>query len=278
MNSKLRATAARRGLRAVPWARRRRLRRRRGADAAAASRRRRREPREEDQGRPRHGHRRSERPRRSTSSRTRASSAPSRSSASEIRVITSDSNSDYVPNLSTLARQQYDLVVANGFLMAEATENVAKTFPDTKFAIIDFPQAAMESKPKNVEGLLFKEARRATSSATWRASTRRTRAASSRSRRSAARRSRRSTHYIAGYQTGAAEANPEDQDAQRLFARTSSTRPSARRSRSTRSPRARRSCSRSPASAASARSTRPSRRACRASASTPTRRTSATTS
>ena len=75
----------------------------------------------------------------------------------EIRVITSAKNSDYVPNLSSLARQQYDLIVANGFLMAEATETVAKSFPNTKFAIIDFPATAMESKPKNVQGLLFKE-------------------------------------------------------------------------------------------------------------------------
>jgi basic membrane protein A len=75
----------------------------------------------------------------------------------EIRVITSAKNSDYVPNLSALARQQYDLIVANGFLMAEATETVAKSFPNTQFAIIDFPATAMESKPKNVQGLLFKE-------------------------------------------------------------------------------------------------------------------------
>ena len=75
----------------------------------------------------------------------------------DIRVITSAKNSDYVPNLSALARQKYDLVVANGFLMAEAVETVAKAFPTTKFAIIDYSQAAMESKPKNVSGLLFKE-------------------------------------------------------------------------------------------------------------------------
>ena len=76
----------------------------------------------------------------------------------EIRVITSSSNGDYVPNLSTLARQKFDLVVAVGFLMGEATEKVAKSFPTTNFAIIDYPQALMKSKPKNVEGLLFKEA------------------------------------------------------------------------------------------------------------------------
>jgi basic membrane protein A len=76
----------------------------------------------------------------------------------EIRAITSSSNSDYVPNLSTLARQRFDLVIAVGFLMGEATEKVAKSFPQTSFAIIDFPQSAMKSKPKNVAGLLFKEA------------------------------------------------------------------------------------------------------------------------
>ena len=75
----------------------------------------------------------------------------------EIRAITSKSNADYVPNLTTLARQQYDLVIAVGFLMAEATEKVANSFPETNFAIIDSSQQGMKSQPKNLEGLLFKE-------------------------------------------------------------------------------------------------------------------------
>jgi len=75
----------------------------------------------------------------------------------DIRVLTSKSNADYVPNLSTLAQQKYDIVIGVGFLMAEAMETVAKKFPDTNFAIIDYPQAAMKSKPTNVDGLLFKE-------------------------------------------------------------------------------------------------------------------------
>src|SRR5215213_5877354 len=75
----------------------------------------------------------------------------------EIRAVTSKSNADYVPNLSTLARQKYDLVIAVGFLMAEATEKVAGQFPDVNFAIIDSSQAAMKTKPTNVEGLLFAE-------------------------------------------------------------------------------------------------------------------------
>jgi len=75
----------------------------------------------------------------------------------DIRVVTSKSNADYVPNLSSLARQKYDLVIAVGFLMADATDKVARNFPQTNFAIVDFPQAGLKSKPANVQGLLFKE-------------------------------------------------------------------------------------------------------------------------
>ena len=50
---------------------------------------------------------------------------------------TSKSNADYVPNLSTLAQQKYDLVIGVGFLMADAMDTVATKFPNTKFAIID---------------------------------------------------------------------------------------------------------------------------------------------
>jgi basic membrane protein A len=75
----------------------------------------------------------------------------------EIRVVPSKQNSDYVPNLTSLARQKYDLIVAVGFLMGEATEKVANAFPQTSFAIIDSSQQGMKSKPGNLEGLLFKE-------------------------------------------------------------------------------------------------------------------------
>ena len=73
------------------------------------------------------------------------------------RVLTSKSNADYVPNLSTLAQQKYDLVIGVGFLMADAVGTVAKKFPDTKFAIIDVDATSLKGKPTNVEGLLFKE-------------------------------------------------------------------------------------------------------------------------
>ena len=75
----------------------------------------------------------------------------------QLRVLTSTKNSDYVPNLSSLARQRYDLVIAVGFLMADAVDTVASKFPNTSFAIIDSDVVGMKHKPKNARGLLFKE-------------------------------------------------------------------------------------------------------------------------
>jgi basic membrane protein A and related proteins len=73
------------------------------------------------------------------------------------RVFISKSSADYIPNLSTAARQGYDLVIGNGFLMGDALAAVAKRFPKTDFAIIDFPWVALKGKPKNARGLLFRE-------------------------------------------------------------------------------------------------------------------------
>ncbi len=75
----------------------------------------------------------------------------------EGRILISKSNADYVPNLTTLAQQKYDLIIPVGFLMADAVNTVASKFPDAKFAMIDYSPSALKSKPKNVEGLLFKE-------------------------------------------------------------------------------------------------------------------------
>jgi len=75
----------------------------------------------------------------------------------EGRVLTSSKNSDYVPNLSSLAQQKYDLVIGVGFLMADAMSTVAQKFPTTNFAIIDSSAPLLKGKPTNVRGLLFKE-------------------------------------------------------------------------------------------------------------------------
>ena len=72
------------------------------------------------------------------------------------RVFLSKSSADYIPNLSTGARG-YDVVIGVGFLMADQLAAVAKRFPDTKFAIVDYPAAALKGAPKNARGILFAE-------------------------------------------------------------------------------------------------------------------------
>jgi basic membrane protein A and related proteins len=75
----------------------------------------------------------------------------------EGRVIESASAADYIPNLTALARQEYDLVIGVGFAQGDAIGKVAQKFPATKFAIIDVDQAFVPGKPANVQGLLFRE-------------------------------------------------------------------------------------------------------------------------
>jgi basic membrane protein A and related proteins len=75
----------------------------------------------------------------------------------EERVLISKQQGDYVPNLTTLAQQQFDLIIPVGFLMADATNTVASELPNVNFAIVDFSATALKDKPKNVQGLLFKE-------------------------------------------------------------------------------------------------------------------------
>jgi len=73
------------------------------------------------------------------------------------RVLTSSSGADYLPNLTTLARDGYNLIIPVGFLMAQATDQVAKAFPSAKFAMVDSDATAEAGDPKNIEGLLFEE-------------------------------------------------------------------------------------------------------------------------
>ena len=56
----------------------------------------------------------------------------------EVIEIQSNSAADYLPNMQNAARSgQFDLIVAVGFLIADAMAEVAGQFPDQKFAIID---------------------------------------------------------------------------------------------------------------------------------------------
>jgi basic membrane protein A len=75
----------------------------------------------------------------------------------DTRVLISESNTDYVPSLTSLAQQKYEIIVPVGFLMADATNTVASKIPTSSFAIVDFSATALKDKPTNVEGLLFAE-------------------------------------------------------------------------------------------------------------------------
>ncbi|MGB9827137.1 BMP family ABC transporter substrate-binding protein [Thermosphaera chiliense] len=67
--------------------------------------------------------------------------------------VQSKSESDYLPNLRSLAKSgDYVVIVAVGFLMADAVSQVAEEYPNQLFAIID----AVVDKP-NVLSVVFKE-------------------------------------------------------------------------------------------------------------------------
>jgi basic membrane protein A and related proteins len=69
-----------------------------------------------------------------------------------ITVLQSHAFVDYEPNLSALAQQQNDLVIAVGFLMHDSVDSVAPRYPKTHFAIID----SVVDQP-NVTSVTFKE-------------------------------------------------------------------------------------------------------------------------
>jgi basic membrane protein A len=75
----------------------------------------------------------------------------------EQRVYQAKSTQEYVPNLSTFARQGYDLTIGVGFTEATAIDTVATNFPQSKFAIVDVDQTVEPHKPANLLGLLFME-------------------------------------------------------------------------------------------------------------------------
>jgi basic membrane protein A len=73
------------------------------------------------------------------------------------RVLISTSEQDYVPNFTSLVRGKYNLIIGVGFLQTDAIATVANRFPKSKFAIVDVDVNGYKTKPKNLEGLLFKE-------------------------------------------------------------------------------------------------------------------------
>ncbi len=66
--------------------------------------------------------------------------------------LQSKSDADYVPNLNTLARRNFDLIFGIGFMLAKPIEEIAKQRPDNHFAIVD-----MVVDQPNVASIMFKE-------------------------------------------------------------------------------------------------------------------------
>src|SRR5690242_9735482 len=75
----------------------------------------------------------------------------------QTQVFQAKSTQDYVPNLSTFARQGAALTIGVGFTEATAIDTAATNFPKSNFAIVDVDQTTEPHKPPNLLGLLFKE-------------------------------------------------------------------------------------------------------------------------
>src|SRR5438552_1932614 len=75
----------------------------------------------------------------------------------QTQVFQAKSTQGYVPNLSTFARQGYNLTIGVGFTEATAIDTAATNFPKSNFAIVDVDQTTEPHKPPNLLGLLFKE-------------------------------------------------------------------------------------------------------------------------
>jgi basic membrane protein A and related proteins len=76
------------------------------------------------------------------------------------RVLTPAPKEGFVPSLSLLAQQKYDLVIGAGLFTAAAVDSVATGFPDTTFAILDFVHDDLPHRPtgpKNVLDIVFNE-------------------------------------------------------------------------------------------------------------------------
>lgn len=75
----------------------------------------------------------------------------------DAKVYQAASSQSYIPNLARAAQNGAALVISVGFDQASAIATAAKSFPKTHFAIIDVDQQTLTGKPKNVEGLIFRE-------------------------------------------------------------------------------------------------------------------------
>ena len=72
----------------------------------------------------------------------------------EINYIEAKQESDYATNIDMAIDQDADLVIGVGFKLTDTIEEAAKTYPESKFAIID---GTYEDIPDNIMPILFNE-------------------------------------------------------------------------------------------------------------------------
>ena len=71
----------------------------------------------------------------------------------QIQVIESATSDDYLPNISAAVEAGAALIICNGFLMAEATQQGAEQYPDQAFALVD----SADAQAPNILNLTFNE-------------------------------------------------------------------------------------------------------------------------
>ena len=70
----------------------------------------------------------------------------------EGKLLESEAETDYEPNINSFISEKCDLIVTVGFLLGDATQKAAENNPDAKFTIVDF---AYEPELANVLGQVF---------------------------------------------------------------------------------------------------------------------------
>ena len=124
----------------------------------------------------------------------------------DTRVIQSQANSDYIPNLQTCGQGGYDLIFAVGFLMGDQTHKAAQAFPNADFAIIDYAYSDADALP-NLQGLVFQEEQPGYLAGYLAGLVTKSNVVST----VGGQKIPPVDHYIAGFQKGAKDANPQVQ-------------------------------------------------------------------
>ena len=70
----------------------------------------------------------------------------------EAKFIQSDEASQYTPNLTEFASQDYDLVIAAGFFLGADLAKVAAQYPNIKFSIVDYAYPDAFGVPEGIVG------------------------------------------------------------------------------------------------------------------------------